>query len=438
MKSAKEFYAAFGCTPDLNAIETDPLQSDGAANTSHAEKQFFGNVGQDKGQDCQDCQDSHTGELGNVATYADVAKLVADVSWSWNQWLPNGYAAMIVSEPGAGKSYLALWLARIFAQGGTFPNDQTFGGKRGKILWCETESAQSLTLARAADLELSLDDLLCPLPNPLDPVNLLDTGHRKKVEAIARREDVVLIVVDSLSGGNGNAKENSSDEMKPIVQWLADLAQKIDKPVICTHIFNKLQFAEGTPPLSKIRGSSVISQFFRLIMAIDAPDLLNPKRKRLSVIKSNLAPAPAPLGFEVTAGEILFMEAPDAPRPKAALDTAVAFLADYLKTGRHNQEAVIAAAKERGISVRTLRRAKKSLGVKSEKEYNHFTRTSTWYWQLCQEKPSGELGNVGNVGNVAPEGEAVSGATWDGYLVPVFPPDYVDQDTNTETEQTIW
>lgn len=344
------------------------------------------------GQDAQDAQDTQAhpyAQDDRVATYADVAALVADVSWSWNQWLPNGYATLLVSEPGAGKSYLALWIARIFAQGGNFPDGSPYTGKTGRILWCETESAQSLQLARSADIDLPLEFLLCPLPNPLDTVDLCDDGHRRRIEMVARREDVALIVLDSLSGASGKAKENTSEEMRPIVQWLADLARNLNKPLLCTHHFNKIQFTPDTPPLSKIRGSSVILQFFRIIIAVDAPDLSNQQRKRLSVIKSNLALAPAPLGFEITAGEILFMPAPDAQRPKTALDAAVSFLADYLKTGlKYPQLEIAEAAKKRGIAEKTLMRAKKALGVASRKEYNSFSHVSTWYWQLASKNPS--------------------------------------------------
>jgi hypothetical protein len=55
---------------------------------------------------------------------------------------------------------------------------------------------------------------------------------------MARRPDVKLIVIDSLSGGQPSARENDSPGADAI-RWLARLAKEVDKPVLVIHHLRK-------------------------------------------------------------------------------------------------------------------------------------------------------------------------------------------------------
>src|SRR5690606_32503918 len=120
--------------------------------------------------------------------------------------------------------------------------------------------------------KFGLDDaaFLNPLPNPLDTVQLENPEHREMIRKRAMLPEVALIVVDSLSGSH-RLKENST-EMIEITDFLARLAQESNKPVIVVHHFNKLLTDGNLPSLSKIRGSSSIVQFCRMVWAIDTPN----------------------------------------------------------------------------------------------------------------------------------------------------------------------
>ena len=318
-----------------------------------------------------------------IANYTAVHDQVSATEWAWMQWIPKGYLTMIAAQPGKGKSYFCLWLAKIFTHGGVLPNGTTYTPKQGgKILWCDTEGAQGMTLERAASIDLPLSDIYAPLENPFDPVNLGNSEHRKRLEMLCSRDEIQIIVIDSLSGAHSK-KENDSGEMKEILIWLQSVAQRTNKPIICTHHFNKLNFQDALPNIDKVRGSSAIIQFFRSVISIDCPDVLTPERKRLAVIKSNLCMTPEMLGFEIADGgrEIIFMDAPDAPKKETASGKAIVWLADYLKEERA-QTDVENAAKKADFSEKTIRRAKKSLGVISTPRYDYFTKTKAWYWSL--------------------------------------------------------
>ena len=318
-----------------------------------------------------------------IANYTAVRDQVSSTEWAWMQWIPKGHLTMIAAQPGKGKSYFCLWLAKIFTHGGVLPNGTTYTPKQGgKILWCDTESGQGMTLERAASIDLPLEDIYAPLENPFDPVNLGDLEHRKRLEKLCDRDEIQIIIIDSLSGAHSK-KENDSGEMKEILIWLCGVAQRTNKPIICTHHFNKLNFQDALPNIDKVRGSSAIIQFFRSIISIDCPDAMNPERKRLAVIKMNLGLHPEMLGFEIADGgrEIIFMDAPDAPKKETASGKAVVWLADFLKEEKA-QTDVEDAAKKADFSEKTIRRAKKSLGVISTPRYDYFTKTKAWYWSL--------------------------------------------------------
>lgn len=377
-----------------------------------------------------------------ISNYTAVRDQVSATEWAWMQWIPKGYLTMIAAQPGKGKSYFCLWLAKIFIRGGVLPNGTTYTPKQGgKILWCDTEGAQGMTLERATSIDLPLEDILAPLENPFDPVNLGNLEHRKRLEMLCDRDEIQIIVIDSLSGAHSK-KENDSGEMKEILIWLQSVAQRTNKPIICTHHFNKLNFQDALPNIDKVRGSSAIIQFFRSVISIDCPDVLTPERKRIAVIKANLCMTPEMLGFEIADGgrEIIFMDAPDAPQKETAIGKAIVWLADYLKEEKA-QTDVEDAAKKAGISVATIRRAKKSLGVKSRYQYDHFTKEKAWYWSLerqgahkgAQEnapRKSEHLEHLEHLTTESPEATHAQGDTFFDHLDEVSPKyrDYLTMD----------
>jgi putative DNA primase/helicase len=73
------------------------------------------------------------------------------------------------------------------------------------------------------------------------------------------------------------------------------------------------------------------------------------------------------------------VELPDSTEYTSATDEAEEFLKLVLSDGEVPSETVQEEAQRRGISVATLRRAKKTLGVKSEKH----GMTGKWVWLLA-------------------------------------------------------
>jgi archaellum biogenesis ATPase FlaH len=311
------------------------------------------------------------------STWADLAEIIGPIQWNWPRWLPKGFLCEIVGEQETGKSILTLRIAACFLRGDPWPDGKPYDGETGTVVWAEAEASQAMNLERAKSWGLPIEKILHPSSDPLEDVQLNNSRHRAALVALAKRPDVRLIVVDSLSGGH-QEEEKSATGMIPTIKWLAELARDTGKPIILTHHLRKRSLFDSSESvtLDRVRGSSGITQLARMVWAVDAPDPKKPECRRLSVIKSNLAPKPEPLGFEVKDGGLLFGEAPELPRPETQVDRAVELLEVLLRKGPMASTVIEEEAKGAAISQNTMRRAKEKLGIVVKKMNNR------WYWAL--------------------------------------------------------
>jgi replicative DNA helicase len=317
------------------------------------------------------------------STWADLDQEIGPIEWTWPGWLPVGFLTMIVGEQETGKSILTLRIVACFLRGDPWPDGKSFTGETGKVVWAEAEASQAMNLQRAKSWDLPIDNVLHPLSEPLEDVQLNDHRHRAAITALAQQPDVRLVVVDSLSGGH-QEEEKSASGMIPTVKWMAELARDTGKQVIMTHHLRKrgVMDLNDRVTLDRVRGSSGITQMARMVWAVDAPNPSDPDKRRLSVIKSNLAPKPEPLGFTVDGGRLVFGDAPEPPRQDTQLERAIDLLLTQLDSGPMPSTKLMEEATGAAISWNTMRRAKEHLGIIAKRD------NGRWYWAL----PASEAG----------------------------------------------
>jgi len=310
------------------------------------------------------------------ATWAEIDNALAPISWAWEGWLPRGFLTIVVSEGGQGKSLLALRLAGCFLRDDALPDGKQFTGANGLVLWCETEAAQALNLQRACDWRLPLAKLLTPFADPFADVRLDNSEHRNVVTQHLHRPDVAFMVVDSLRGSH--ERDENASEMFSITKFLAELARDTDKPILLTHHLSKVNAinAGGEITLDRVRGSTAITQTARVVWAVDTPDPRAKNKKRLAVIKSNLARFPDPIGFEITDSGMVFTAAPAAPRHETIGDRAVDLLHSLLADGPKPATVIKSEFEQAGISWQAANRAKDKLCIVSVKP------GGVWHWSL--------------------------------------------------------
>ncbi len=230
---------------------------------------------------------------GLVATLADVAEKLPDTTWLWEGWVPKGYLTVLAGTPGAGKSGLALALARCYLNGGDWPDGapQTDPAAAHRVLWLETEDSHGILRDRCAEWNVPMDRIYLWGADGLGRPELESPATALALTKIVSERNVGLVVLDTLAGAH--YQEENSANIKRIMQTLTGLAQSQNIAVLALHHLRKRQQqeAEGVT-LDRVRGSSAIAAAARVVLAAWRKPNHDADCVFLSVIKSNLTRPP--------------------------------------------------------------------------------------------------------------------------------------------------
>jgi hypothetical protein len=336
-----------------------------------------------------------TGEVGILISDVEPER----VDWLWRGRIPKGKLTVLDGDPGLGKSAATLDLAARVSAGLDLP-DGTPCEAAGAVI-CSAEDGLADTIrprldtaggdpSRVLSLATVTDEegLQRPISIPQD-VPIIEEG--------IRRIGAVLVVIDPLMAFFGSDIDSYKDQnVRRALAALASLGERTGAAIVIVRHLNK---SGGKTPIYRGGGSiGIIGAARSGMMVGEDPDDEN--RRVLAPVKSNLA-APAPsLSFvleeaengavrvrwlgetEVAATDLL-----SAPREEdsSALGEARNFLVDLLQDGPVPYAEVEAAAEQAGITMRTVKRAKKDLGVESHREGESGRQGGgRWVWSISQ------------------------------------------------------
>lgn len=319
-------------------------------------------------------------------TLEEIRAYFGDVQWAWPGWIPVGHLTLIAGAQGEGKSYLAARLAAsVTGCTEEWPDGLHFGELEGwaaerlpgRVLLVETEEMRGVYAERWERMGVKAPWVIF---GPGDETHLPDLlGEAEEIERLAHEEAVEAIIVDSLSGGHG-LKETGA-EMRQLLKRYSAMAGRLNIPVIVVHHVRKKRELESTQvTLDRVRGSTTITQFCRSVIALhrlEDGDQTSPVR--VESIKSTFCAPPEPFGFTVTDRGLVFGEAPEAIRPVTQQDKAADLLLTLLKSGPVASSKLYEEAEGAGISKRTLKIAKKNLGVVANRQGG---ASGHWEWAL--------------------------------------------------------
>lgn len=324
-----------------------------------------------------------------------------NVRWAWQGWIPLGMLSLLIGLPGRGKTTAAEQLAADITRG-VLAGD--LYGQPSNVLILSYEDAFEETLVPrliAAEADLDRVELL----RCRNKGYVLDlTEHLPDIDRLAQDRGARFLLVDPLVAGmpRGEVNSHRDQDVRSVLAPLAALAERRDLAVTSTMHFSK----SATSALLGAGGSIGFVGAARsiLVFGTDPNDergdegparvLAHAKCNVGSKQKSRACMLVAhvidPFGddpiytsrvevggdSEVTADELVRDDSGRmSPRVRAQR-----FLRELLADGRHRAKEVIELAEDTDISIETLRRAKKDLGVDS------FQVNREWWWVIPEEE----------------------------------------------------
>jgi hypothetical protein len=334
---------------------------------------------------------------------------IRPVEWLWHGRIPKGKLTMFDGDPDLGKSVVTMDLAARVSTGRAFPD----GAKcqAGNVLVCNVEDGKDDTIvprlmSHGADLDRVF--VFSGVPDGRGGTRLLDLPDdivllEKKVN---QREAALLVLDPALTMLSGDVYKDQ--EARKALAPVRDMAERTGAAVIAVRHLNKnvslkaIQRGGGNMGLI---GVARAGAFFAE----------HPDDERLRVMaqhKSNLAEKPASLSYRVVSSTVhdtariewagttdhdanSLAAAGFSPHEKSVLDEAVEWLRGELEGGPVMARQIFKDARDSGISETTLRRAKTTLHVKSERQ-----GTEGWAWRLPEgDYPPREDGDEGRAEN---------------------------------------
>ena len=322
------------------------------------------------------------------------------VRWVWQNRIPLGKLTIITGDPGLGKTHISIDFARTISTGGKWPDGAT--AESGEVLILSAEDGEKDTIIpRLIAAGGDLDKVIIIQGTAVDNVETgtqvralfsLEKDISRLKQALMEHPNVRGLIIDPISAYLGKTDSHVNSQVRGTLAPLVDLAEERGFAVLAiSHPPKKVQ-----KPMDLISGSAAFIAAPRAIWAVlQDPD--DKTRRYFLPVKTNLAADVGGLAFRleekiintekesITTSRIVWEEEPvsitvdeilDCKEDKSAMLEAEEFLKELLIVGPVSADVGAAKAKDKHISIRTLNRARKQLGVKAEK------KGVQWQWSL--------------------------------------------------------
>jgi len=347
-----------------------------------------------------------------VLTIASSVK-IRPIDWLWEGFLPAGMLTLLAGLPGCGKSTLALAMAATITNAGRWP-DGTPMRKAGSVLIWSSEDAVDTTLTpRLAIMQADLSKVhfvtgcrnADGTARPFDPSADIPMLQQQA----AGISDLRMLILDPVLSAVGGDSHKAAETRRGL-QAVVDMATARNIAVLGITHFRK--GGKSTDPAERVIGSQAFVALARMVLVTSkVEDAEGGKLQRIVArAKSNISADDGGFEFDLVQEELqpgviaqgvrwggaisgsalaLLNEAENADGnndEKTIVDDAVEFLQNTLANGQLPSKEVEAEAKAAGISVATLRRARKQAKVKSVKS----AMQGCWMLELRRCSPNTE------------------------------------------------
>lgn len=307
------------------------------------------------------------------------------VEWLWHHRIPLGKITVIDGAPDVNKSTLTLAIAAAVTRGLPLLHGED-PLPMGAVLLLSSEDGIADTVRPRAELagadltkivmvrSVERDGLVTP---PIIPQDL------PYLERVMVSKGVRLVIIDPLFAYLSNDVNSYKDQdVRGALLLLQEMAERTCAAVIIIRHLTKQGGKEGRGAMNAGGGSVAIIAAARSGMLV-ARDQADPNVRLLARIKGNNAPSWATLRYRVQvrdehpyiewiAGSDEFTSADEILEQDdgGTVDDAMDLIRQVLAKGPRKSRELEQAAEASGISLRTLKRARKKLGCKAKQEHD--------------------------------------------------------------------
>ena len=306
----------------------------------------------------------------------------------WRPYIPLGKLCSIEGNPGEGKSSVTMDIVARASTGKAFEgSERTREPMDAIVVNIEDGVADTIVprlLAAGADLSrvhiFGRDSLSLPDELPL-------------LEHLIKETKAGVVVIDPLMAHIDKKVDSHKDQhVRLVTTPLGRIAQETGSAVILVRHLNK---TKGGPAIYRGSGSIGLSGAVRTALIVGrSPD--DKSERVLAMAKSNLAAFPPSLRFcfdETSTGTARIkwlgecshdadglVAEPEEPGTRSAVDSAADFLREALADGPRKYRDLEQDAKDAGISISAIKRAKTRLGIKAMRV------ADAWVWPLPEHR----------------------------------------------------
>lgn len=311
----------------------------------------------------------------------------ADAKFLWDPYIPLGFVTIIEGDPGLGKSWLTMQLAAQISIGEPLPGQKRV--KDGSVLVLSAEDDPNITLRPRLD---ACGGDPSRVYFATEHFTFDETGLTLLRRNVKKHRPLLVIVDPIVAYMGGGLDMHRANETRPLFAGLAHIAADFKCAIVVVRHLTKGNNENAT---YRGIGSIDIIASVRSAILIDK-DLDDPKAVRCAIHhKANLSRHGETRLFsiektkkrpgskfawrgtaEYDISEYTSARHKNAGAPNDSRETASAFLFKILEHGPKLASEIEALASAANIKVRTLKRAKAELGVKSRKT------GGVWEWSL--------------------------------------------------------
>lgn len=287
-----------------------------------------------------------------------------EVHWLWDPYIPFGKITIVQGDPGEGKTHFILAVASALTNGEQLLNSERLSPMT--VIYQTAEDGLADTIKPRLEMMNADCDKVIVIDESTQALSLSD----ERIEQAIKETGAKLLILDPLQAYLGaDVDMHRANEIRPIFHALGLVAERTGCAIVIIGHMNKGGGKSGYRGL----GSIDITAAARSVLVIGKSPQ-DPQVRVMAHSKSNLAPQGSSIAFEigdkfrfigecdVTVDELL-----NGFGRRDVLGEAKQLLSSLLSDAPQPSKLIAEKSRALNISERTLKKAKKELGIVAEK-----------------------------------------------------------------------